>query len=274
MTEFNDAAAERKKREVEFHAQVIAPKADTSRVSQEVIERYRTLKHWNIFPKEFAIKALGDLSDKEICEVGCGDGKMSIQLSLLGARKVVALDLSPELVEIARKNLENHGIPEDRVSFRVEDAEELDLDQKFDVVFIFSVLHHMNIAKTMPNVARILKDNGKAVILEPVNFSKGLKTLRRFVPVPLEVTPDERQFDEDDLEVIRGVFGSTETRYYRFLSRLERFLPNRHKIEKGHLLTRLILLTLYWADQRIISLFPWMRKYYGYTVIVGRKTSA
>jgi 2-polyprenyl-3-methyl-5-hydroxy-6-metoxy-1,4-benzoquinol methylase len=262
----------RKKREIDFHARVIAPKAETSRISPKVIDRYRVNRHWRTIPKEYAIKAMGNLEGKTVCDIGCGDGTTTIQLALLGAKKVVGVDLSPELIQVAKERLEVCGVPQGNVDFIVSDVEGCELQKElFDIVFVFSVLHHMDIAKAMASITGILKPGGTAVILEPVSMSARLQSFRRFFPVALEVTPDERQLSGREVELIEKSFSTSHKRFFRFIGRLERFLPNRHKIDKGHFATRCTLFFLYWLDQKLIRIFPGMSKYFGYVVIVGNK---
>lgn len=54
--------------------------------------------------RETMLNTLGDLRGKRILDAGCGAGQMTHELALRGA-EVVAVDISPSLVEIARKRL-------------------------------------------------------------------------------------------------------------------------------------------------------------------------
>lgn len=66
------------------------------------INRYLAPPENTIQPLEYAFYLLGDVRGKTILEYGCGDGMNTVVLSKRGA-KVVALDLSPELFELASK---------------------------------------------------------------------------------------------------------------------------------------------------------------------------
>lgn len=60
----------------------------------------------------------------------------------LGADKVIATDIDPEQIKRAKKNL-RHEL-KDKIEFRVADAMALDKPgNKFDAVFSFGVIHHM-----------------------------------------------------------------------------------------------------------------------------------
>lgn len=56
--------------------------------------------------RETMLNTLGDVRGKRILDAGCGAGQMTHELALRGA-EVVAVDISPSLVEIARKRLPN-----------------------------------------------------------------------------------------------------------------------------------------------------------------------
>jgi SAM-dependent methyltransferase len=53
-----------------------------------------------------------------VVDVGCGSGVLSFVAARLGAGRVVGVDLSPEAVEVARRNAERLEVA-DRVEFRV-----------------------------------------------------------------------------------------------------------------------------------------------------------
>lgn len=49
---------------------------------------------------------LHDIQDKAIADLGCGTGVLSIGAALLGARKIVSVDLDEKSLAVFRKNLE------------------------------------------------------------------------------------------------------------------------------------------------------------------------
>lgn len=88
-------------------------------------------------------KVLARLSlrgDEAALDVGCGTGRLTAELcERLPRGRVVALDLSENMVAEARKNLEpRFG---DRVSFRAGDALSLDDREAFDLIFSTATFH-------------------------------------------------------------------------------------------------------------------------------------
>ena len=80
---------------------------------------------------------------KRVLEIGCGIGTDTINFARAGA-KVMAVDLSPKSLEIARARADIFGLS-DRIRFYCADAEKLSATvpiEQYDLVYSFGVLHH------------------------------------------------------------------------------------------------------------------------------------
>lgn len=86
-----------------------------------------------IDPDEHEIRALrsvGDWRRKQVIEIGCGSGRLTLRLARLGA-SVQALDPDASLIRAARKSLPRRFAP--RVHYHVGQAEHLKAkDEAFD----------------------------------------------------------------------------------------------------------------------------------------------
>ncbi len=77
--------------------------------------------------------------DKYVLEVGCGVGSTAVYLAKRHGCRVVGVDISERMIEWARKRAERAGV-QDRVEFRVADAQDLPFDDGlFDAVICESV---------------------------------------------------------------------------------------------------------------------------------------
>ena len=104
-----------------------------------------------------------DIKDKDVLEIGCGNGYGGYLLNQLGPKSYIGLDLMEEQVEIARRKYSQY-------TYIVQDATDLSqfADASKDVVIIFGVLHHIpEWRKVLDEIARVLKPNGQLFLEEP-----------------------------------------------------------------------------------------------------------
>jgi ubiquinone/menaquinone biosynthesis C-methylase UbiE len=126
-----------------------------------------------------------------VLELGCGAGYFTQELAHSGA-DVVAIDVSPELLEIARVNC---CAP--NVQYEIENAYALSYDDGvFDSVVGSSVLHHLEIEKALRGIYRVLKPAGTIYFTEPnmlnpqIAIQKNIPWIKR----RLGDSPDETAF--------------------------------------------------------------------------------
>jgi trans-aconitate methyltransferase len=102
--------------------------------------------------------------DERILDVGCGDGKVTAELSLEVSRgAVVGIDSSPDMVRFARETFGSGKFP--NLNFRVMDARELELDGRFDLVFSNATLHWVdNHPAFLRGAAACLRRGGRLVV--------------------------------------------------------------------------------------------------------------
>ena len=103
----------------------------------------------------------GGLAGRTALEVGCGRGVgAEIILTTFSAAKVVAFDVDPELVDLAKQRLAPFG---DRAQVYVGDATVItEADHSFDGVFDFGVIHQIvEWKRAVAEVARVLKPGGR-----------------------------------------------------------------------------------------------------------------
>jgi 2-polyprenyl-6-hydroxyphenyl methylase / 3-demethylubiquinone-9 3-methyltransferase len=117
--------------------------------------RFRTLQ--NLTPLRLSLieELVGDLKNREVLDLGCGGGLISVPLLKMGA-KVTGVDQCPASIEIVQ------SITNLKDSFFVGDATQLVFQpESFDVVLLADVLDHIpNYAKVLEEVSRVLKPNG------------------------------------------------------------------------------------------------------------------
>jgi len=104
-----------------------------------------------------------DVKDKDVLEIGCGNGYGGYLLNQLGPKSYVGLDVMEEQIAIARKNYP-------QFQYLVQDATNLSqfANASKYVVIIFGVLHHIpEWRKAIDEIRRVLKPNGSLFLEEP-----------------------------------------------------------------------------------------------------------
>lgn len=233
---------------------------DDLRIKDKIIERYSNPPPDTFYPLEYAYHLLGDARGKTVLDYGCGLGDNSVLIAARGA-KVIGVDISPELIEMAEKRLALHGLSES-AEFRIGSAHGLPLaDESVDVVFGMAILHHLDLQLSSKEVFRVLKKGGRAIFFEPVRNSKLVWFLRRLIPYQApDISPFERPLTDEELAVYAQKFASFKSRAFSlpFVNLIEVLgLPDKlyHSAVKidGKILTKNSFLN-YYASIRVFEL--------------------
>jgi trans-aconitate 2-methyltransferase len=98
---------------------------------------------------------------ESVLDIGCGDGKISAQLSLsVNKGSVLGIDLSEDMIGLAAEQFPAQSYP--NLSFRQMDAADIRLDKKFDVAFSNAALHWVaDQMAVLRGVRACLKSGGK-----------------------------------------------------------------------------------------------------------------
>lgn len=108
---------------------------------------------------------LNYFKDKKCLDVGCGGGRYSIALSLLGASEVIGVDISTTSIEYARKIALELNV--NNVHFINVSGENLPFpDSSFDFIVFSGVLMHMeDPEKGISEISRVLSKGGMMYML-------------------------------------------------------------------------------------------------------------
>jgi len=115
---------------------------------------------------QYMLDAMTDTVDKQILEIGCGDGTMSYLIALKTKSAVLGTDLCAPFIKMA---MQNHALP--NLAYEVMDFNKPDKlsERKFDYIVGNGILHHLyyTIDEALLNLIKLLNENGKIVFLEP-----------------------------------------------------------------------------------------------------------
>ena len=182
------------------------------RDTESNIARYMSPPATTPFPLEYAYHVLGDVRGQLVVDFGCGTGENSLLLARRGAQ-VQAVDISPDLIDIARRRLTLNGI-DCGVTFHTASVYEIPLpDASVDMVFGMAILHHLDMRLAARETWRLLKPGGRAIFQEPMRNSGFLRLLRKIFPnrAP-DISPFERPLTNAEVNDFARDFSSCRIR--------------------------------------------------------------
>lgn len=153
-------------------------------------------RHYDFNPTSIVYSRLlevaGDLSGRALLEYGCGAGWSTAELRSRGA-VVTAFDISTSALNETEEFLRQRDM-QSGVTLLKMSAEKLEVaDASFDIAFGNAILHHLNLDRAIPEMARVLKPGGLAIFAEPLGTNPAINLYRR--ATPQFRTPDEEPLD-------------------------------------------------------------------------------
>lgn len=208
------------------------------------------------------------VSDKDVLELGCGGGELTERLVELGAR-VTALDASSGQLAVAQRRV-TAAHPGANVQFVAAPAEATGLaSDAFDVIVGKWILHHIDLERAVPEIARLLRPGGRGVFYENHDRNPILALSRRHLAGRLGVrrfgTATERPLGGADVRLLRAHFGRVEKRYPEFF--FLRLLSSRGLRYRGYKLAERL-------DHAAWRWLPALRPLSWHVVVIARQPLA
>jgi 2-polyprenyl-3-methyl-5-hydroxy-6-metoxy-1,4-benzoquinol methylase len=264
-----DAEAERRRRESEFHDQWAAGHFDPAETL--VDESFTAI---TATANQHILEVFGDVRGKKILDYGCGSAEGGIYLAKRGAR-VVGMDVSAGMLDSAHRLAAHHGV---QIETRLVQSQQIPAaDQEFDLIYGNGVLHHVTLETAMPELARVLRPEGKGCFIEPLPDNPAINVYRRMASKLR--TADERPITAADVASFQRWFGSVTHREFWLTTLLvflkfylvDRTHPNEERYWKkiytdAHKLERLFR-PLKRLDDLLLDKVPPLRRLCWLTVI-------
>lgn len=183
-----------------------------------------------------------------VLDLGCGQGDLTLALLARGAA-VTALDLSPGILDIARRRTELYASGR-TATFVAAPVERTGLPSaSFDVIVGRWILHHVDLQAAARELARLLVPSGRAVFLENSGANPMLNFARDHIAgrfgIPRLGTKDERPLVRQDWQMLEESFASVRAEFpivdvFELMNRQVFRYRSRHVASVCHGLDRLI----------------------------------
>lgn len=166
------------------------------------------------------------------------------------------IDISPEAIKIAKKNSKENNL----------DAKYLEMDAEkttfpsatFDIIIGKGILHHLSFDKCIPELSRLIKENGSCIFFEPLGHNPIINLGRLLTPGSR--TKDEHPILQKDFKFFKKYFKVVNFHYFCCFNLIAFLFYKTSKF-------RNILSFLTKIDEKIFSIFPFLQKYSWIVVI-------
>lgn len=163
--------------------------------------------------KDYFSLQMGDIKGKRILDYGCGNGEMSLRLSKQGAI-VTGIDISSLRIEEAKFKAIKENLD---INFQEGSCENTGFEDKsFDLIVGTGILHHLDYNACCKEIKRLLKDDGKAIFIEPTGTNIFINMVRNLTPNARSV--DEHPLVPKDIITFKKYFNKIDITYSAGLS--------------------------------------------------------
>lgn len=133
----------------------------------QIAEDYKQAKQhpWRYYIEGHTfLQLIGDVEGMSVLDLACGEGFYTRELRRRGASRVVGVDLSEGMIDLAREEEERNPLG---IEYRAGDARLLEGDESFDMVVAAYLLNYAStreeLAEMCTAVARALRPGGRFV---------------------------------------------------------------------------------------------------------------
>lgn len=156
-------------------------KTDYDRISREY--QLSKLQPWRKYVEAHTFfKLAGDLTNKYNLDLACGDGFYTRQLKLRGAANVEGVDISKEMIQLARGSEEKNPLG---ITYHIKDVLNLKLNKKFDLITASYLLNYAKNVEELIQFGRVISEHlnpgGRFITINSnPDYQAPVNTLRKY----------------------------------------------------------------------------------------------
>ena len=206
--------------------------------------------------------AMQEAIGKQVLEIGSQSWEWCLARYGYRPERLTCINISQAELDIGRSQAVKLGFPCD---FCEMDAHQLEFaDCSLDLVFGVAILHHLEFARALREIHRVLRDGGKILFVEPMRHNPVARLIRWLTPHAR--TPDELPLGRPELGLIERNFES-DNYYSELFTVFGAIIARPIFSDPINPLTRFCDI----ADERLVRIVPSAGAYYRSVVIRATK---
>lgn len=161
-----------------YYGEKTSKKEEVAEMFDNISEKYDFLNHFLSFGidklwRKKAVKLLRELHPDRILDIATGTGDFALSAMRLQPKEIIGVDISEGMLGVADAKMKKLGM-DHIIKTQLGDSEELPFeDHSFDALTVgFGVRNFGDLDKGLSEMLRVLRPDGKAVILEFSNPKK------------------------------------------------------------------------------------------------------
>lgn len=161
-----------------YYGEKTSKKEEVAEMFDNISEKYDFLNHFLSFGidklwRKKAVKLLRELNPDRILDIATGTGDFALSAMRLQPKEIIGVDISEGMLGVADAKMKKLGM-DHIIKTHLGDSEELPFeDHSFDALTVgFGVRNFGDLDKGLSEMLRVLRPEGKAVILEFSNPKK------------------------------------------------------------------------------------------------------
>ncbi|KNY25122.1 class I SAM-dependent methyltransferase [Pseudobacteroides cellulosolvens] len=153
----------------------------------------------NRFYSKLVLKEIGRDNDS-ILDIGCGTGEFTQKVAQR-AKRVVGIDISPKMVNEAKKRHSANNI-----TYIVKDFDAIDVKEQYDCIVSIATFHHLSLESILSKIDKMLKPGGVLVVLDLYDRKGLLDFLLDIIAVPTNliinrIKNGSKRINKDEINV-------------------------------------------------------------------------
>jgi SAM-dependent methyltransferase len=205
-----------------------------------------------------------DATGARVLEIGSQSWEWCLFQYGYRPQQLTCINISQTELEIGRAQAAKLGMA---CEFRQMDAHNLEFENgSLDVVFGVAILHHLEFARAMSEIHRVLRTGGKILFVEPLRNNPVARLVRRFTPHAR--TPDELPLGGSELRLL-GINFELDNYYSEMFTVVGAFVAQAFFTTPINPITKFCDR----ADDLLARMLPSAVTYYRSVVIRGTKTT-